>query len=446
MNIIASLRRVGFYAGRLRKENITKVLIMSTASLALVLQLVGGIFPATSTNVLASEVNNADNIIYQGVTSTADLLAVYDRGTDAAGHADLKQIYTQFGVTRADLANTTMGTYKTNDFNGGIKTLGRLNWNTNGRSAVAIAGTGTTIYTGPFLRDANSQPFVQQALIGQRASDGQWFAITLNCGNLVYVTPPPAPPTPPKPAAACVELSVQQISRTNVTFTAKASVDNGAKVSGFHYVVAKDNATVTDTVLATTAVDSQLNQTYTEAGSYTATVTVQTSLGDQTSANCTKTFTVTPPPVVTINVCDLATNKVIQINEKDFDSSKQSKKLEDCQRIVVCDLATFTQVVIKEADFDSSKQSKDIANCHAPVTTQVCNLATHTVITINEKDFDSNKYSRTTTNCVVVTPPELPHTGVGSAIGSVMGLGSVVASLGYYISSRRGLLNAFLNQ
>ncbi len=132
------------------------------------------------------------------------------------------------------------------------------------------------------------------------------------------------------------------------------------------------------------------------------------------------------------------------IDEKDFDSSKYSKNLEDCQRIVVCDLATFTQIVIKEADFDSSKQSKDLANCHAPVQIEVCDLKTHTIVTINEKDFDSSTQSKDTANCV--TPPELPHTGVGSALGSVAGLGSVVASLGYYISSRRGLLSAFLNQ
>jgi len=441
MNIVAKLRRVGFYATRLRKEKITQGLIMSTASLALVLQLTAGIFPIAPGDAFASTANNNDNIIYQGVTSTSDLLAVYDSGVDGAGHSDLQQIYTQFGVTRADLANTHMGTYQTNDFGGAINTLGRLNWGTPGRSAVAITGTGTTIYTGPFLRDANSQPFVQQALIGTRASDGQWFAITLNCGNLVYVVPPPAPP---KPAAACDSLTVQQISRTSFAFTAKASVANGATVSSFHYVIAKDGTTVTDQVIATSGVDSQISQSYSEAGDYTATVTVQTSLGDQISANCTKAFTVTPPPVVNTQVCELATNKVVTIDEKDFDSSKYSKNLEDCQRIVVCDLATFTQIVIKEADFDSSKQSKDLANCHAPVQIEVCDLKTHTIVTINEKDFDSSTQSKDTANCV--TPPELPHTGVGSALGSVAGLGSVVASLGYYISSRRGLLSAFLNQ
>jgi hypothetical protein len=418
MNIIASLHRVGFYASRLRKENITKVLIMSTASLALVLQLVAGIFPVQPSTALASTANNADNIIYQGVKDQADLLAIYDHGTDAAGHADLQQIYSQFGVTRADLANTTMGTYKTNDFNGAIKSLGRANWADSGRSAVTITGTGTTIYTGPFLRDANSQPYVQQALLGKRASDGQWFAITLNCGNLVYVVPPtpptpPKPPTPPAPTATCEDLSVQRISRTNMTFTAKANVANGATISGFHYVVTKDDATVTDTVVATTTTDSQLNQTYTTPGDYDVKVTVQTSLGDVTSKDCTDSFTVTPPEVVPIDVCDITANKVVTIDTKDFDTNKYSKNL---------------------------------ADCHAPVTIKVCNLATHTIITIDEKNFDSSKHSKDTNNCVAVAPPELPHTGVGSAAGSVLGLGSVVASLGYYIASRRGLLSAFLNQ
>lgn len=37
------------------------------------------------------------------------------------------------------------------------------------------------------------------------------------------------------------------------------------------------------------------------------------------------------------------------------------------------------------------------------------------------------------------TPPELPHTGAGENIAAILGLGSVVASIGYYIASRRAL-------
>lgn len=506
MKLRAIMKRVSFYAGRLRKERISKFVIMSTASLALVLQLTAGVFPLSqNSDAHAIAATPGDNIIYQGVTSKADMLAVYDRNVDAAGHKDIQQIYTQFGVTRADIANTTMSSYYTNDFGGKINTLSRMKWPIPGRTPVAIAGTNTTIYTGPFSDNSNHNKIEELALIGKRASDGQWFAITIHCGNLVYVVPPKPQP---KPAAACVSLTIEKISRTDLNIIAKGTASNGATIKAYHYVVSKDGKVLTDRVIPTTGFGSQINQGY-ETGTYTAKVSVQTSLGELSSAGCTKTFTippapavpvytcdsltvtkinrtdvtatgvatasggakivsytftfgdgttktvtnptdvahsyakagtytvklavtvkvdgktktvtddakcvakvtVTPPEVVTIEVCDLTTKKVITIDEKDFDSKKHSKDLNDCKEIVVCELETYTQITIKESDFDSAKHSKDVADCVKPVT-----------------------------------PPELPHTGAGSMAGSVLGLGSVIASLGYYISSRRGLLSALLNR
>jgi uncharacterized repeat protein (TIGR01451 family)/LPXTG-motif cell wall-anchored protein len=37
------------------------------------------------------------------------------------------------------------------------------------------------------------------------------------------------------------------------------------------------------------------------------------------------------------------------------------------------------------------------------------------------------------------TPPELPHTGIGDNIVAFLGLGSLIASIGYYVASRRAL-------
>jgi uncharacterized repeat protein (TIGR01451 family)/LPXTG-motif cell wall-anchored protein len=43
--------------------------------------------------------------------------------------------------------------------------------------------------------------------------------------------------------------------------------------------------------------------------------------------------------------------------------------------------------------------------------------------------------------CTPVTPPELPHTGAGEDVAAILGLGALVTSLGYYLASRRALLN-----
>lgn len=113
-----------------------------------------------------------------------------------------------------------------------------------------------------------------------------------------------------------------------------------------------------------------------------------------------------------IQVCELATGKIVTINESDFNSSKQSKNLNDCApkpgMINVCDLTTKQVISIKTTDFDSKKHSKNLADCvTAPVAP--------------------------------TTPTELPHTGPAETVISIVGLGSLIAASAYYVASRRAL-------
>ena len=82
----------------------------------------------------------------------------------------------------------------------------------------------------------------------------------------------------------------------------------------------------------------------------------------------------------------------------------------------------------------------------APGKINVCELSSKTIVTINESDFDAKKYSKNLDDCKTVppvtpptTPPELPHTGMTENIVAVIGLGAIVASVAYYIASRRAL-------
>lgn len=184
------LQRSQFYWRRLRGERVTKSIGIGVVVFALVVQLFAVFQPPTA-EAAVSDPN--DNIVYQGAANKAALLAIYDRGVDSAGHADIQQIYTHFGVTRQDLVNASEGTYSTNDFSGQIKTTGRMDWKAANRQAVSVPGASTTIYTGDFLDGYNAKHYPMKALIGKRTIDGQWFAITLDCGNIVYVTPPPKP-------------------------------------------------------------------------------------------------------------------------------------------------------------------------------------------------------------------------------------------------------------
>lgn len=123
------------------------------------------------------------------------------------------------------------------------------------------------------------------------------------------------------------------------------------------------------------------------------------------------------PPKEKIKVCELKTKKIVTIYKEDFDATKYSKNLNDCK--------------------ETPEKDK----------IKVCKLDTKEIVTIYEKDFDATKYSKNLDDCKDVpvtpptpeTPPELPHTGVSENIVAVIGLGSLVAAISYYVASRRGL-------
>ena len=151
-----------------------------------------------------------------------------------------------------------------------------------------------------------------------------------------------------------------------------------------------------------------------------------------------------------IEVCELATKKIITINEKDFDAAKHSKNLNDCKELVkyikVCELATKKIVTIDEKTFDAAKHSKDLKDCAekppVPGEIVVCETATKKIVTIKENEFDSSKHSKTLADCNVTpvpeTPTELPQTGAEGVVAIVAAL--LTAAAGYVVTSRKNLL------
>lgn len=222
----------------------------------------------------------------------------------------------------------------------------------------------------------------------------------------------------PAPAADCTTLVATIKNRDQFTLTATASTSNGATISSYVFsIVDASNTTVFSETVASSAQTATVRGSLAQDGTYTAKVVVKTSVGDKTNSKCETRIVVTPEP--TIDVCELKTKKVITIKETDFDKTKHSKDLSDCDDVLI----------------------------------EVCELATKDIITINEDDFDSAQHSRNLSDCDDVpvvpkpeTPAELPTTGPAEVVLSGLGVGSVVAATGYYAASRRSLLSAFLNR
>jgi hypothetical protein len=286
----ALVGQMGFYAKRLRKEEATRRIGLIFTALALIMQSFAVFSPPEAVNAA-----NPDAVIYNSLRDKQDLLNTYDRNNDGAGHADLQQLYAKFGITRSDIANAHEGFFNTGDFGGKLNFVGRSNTGAASRYPVSIDGTNSTVYTGAWL----DVRMTLRAVIGQRAVDGQWFAIMLFCGNPVYVT---MPPVPPKPAAACSALSVTPIARTNFRFTAQAKASNGATISSYDYTIKNSlNQIVHQQTAATSVETSSIDYTLPRDGTYTADVVVATSVGAQTGTNCTKPFTVSPEARCALN-------------------------------------------------------------------------------------------------------------------------------------------------
>lgn len=244
----------------------------------------------------------------------------------------------------------------------------------------------------------------------------------------------------------CESLKIDTIDRTNFKFTTNYSVEN-ATFKSVTYTIRNANGTVVDTKTSTT---NTLNYTQGTVGTYSvqAVVTVTVDGQDKVApGDCKGTFKVPAVPPTKITVCELATKKIVTIDEKDFDPTKYSKNLADCKEVVkkikVCEIATKQIVIINEADFNPAKYTTDLSKCKEtpPTKIEVCEIATKTIVTIDEKDFDASKYTKDLSKCAEtpVTPPELPQTGAGENIVAILGLGALIASIAYYAASRRAL-------
>jgi hypothetical protein len=287
----ALVGQLGFYAKRLRKEETTRRAGLIFTALALVVQSFAVFSPPESANAA-----NGNNVIYGGVKSKTELLSLYDKNKDSAGHTDLQQIYSRFGITRQDIVSASEGSFNSRDFDLNIISIGRSNY-TWQRTPYDVPGTSTTVYGGNVYKfdttewsKKNGSPY--QAVIGKRAIDGKWFAIMFACGNPAFVE---LPPEPPQPIASCTGLVITPISRTKFTFKGSASVKNGATISSYTYSAKDTNGVVVFTKsIPSSTLTSSYTHDFPKDGTYAATLSVTTSVGERTGASCQKALTVTP--------------------------------------------------------------------------------------------------------------------------------------------------------
>ena len=283
----ALVGQLSFYARRLRKEEATRKAGLIITALALVVQSLAVFNPPTAVNAASSA-----DFIPGGVTSKQDLLKEYDKNT-----GKIKQVLSSLGITRSELAGTSKRT---------IGEQGYFNWSRTSLYSYAQGqrswnyGGGNVFYR-PMTLTAGADT-THEIFAGKSKTFG-WFAIKIDCGNIVTDKPPRAP----KPAVTCEQLTAERLSPIRYRLHVKATTENGAKINGYQFIIKGGGKTKYETKNVSKNSASYFFESET-SGEYVAEAVVLSSLGRIKSNQCRDTLSIrTSAQCLSLNVAKLST-------------------------------------------------------------------------------------------------------------------------------------------
>lgn len=374
--------------------------------------------------------NNA--IVLCGVMTPSELKAKY-----ATNDFNMQGIFSHYGITASDIANSASAKtgYVTPDQNIVVDgkviathaiSVGRTTL--SGPTAVHIGNV--TVYQGPRTFKTTQAVYVFYNADGSFRS-----AVMKVCGNPVPATPVPVV----KPVYACNTLQAVKLSRNEYQFTTNATAQNGATIKGYTYNFGDTK---------TQAAGNRVTHTYENAGTYTATVSVEIAVGStvyHVTNNCKVTVTVAPEIVT---ACNIETGVIGPVDKTKVDNVHYTYDNSKCNKETFCDTATMTFVTVIPSQ-KKSTYTTDYSKCNV----SVCDLTNKTIVSIDSQTLKNDTTGRyttdqskcntpvTVTETSAPTPPapavELPHTGPVEMLGSGLGAGALSLAGYYYFMSRR---------
>lgn len=171
----ALIEDIGFYANRLRDEEVTRRTTVIFVVLALIVQSLAVFSPPESANASSEQ-----DIIRGGVSDLNDFLVRYDHNAD-----DLKDIYSTVGVSRDEISSAKRGTIKATNDTYIMSRYGQLGASSDEVSVSyqrSVGGTGTRFFSPISAISSPNANF--NGWIGNSATLG-WFGIVQSNGSLV---------------------------------------------------------------------------------------------------------------------------------------------------------------------------------------------------------------------------------------------------------------------
>lgn len=217
-----------------------------------------------------------------------------------------------------------------------------------------------------------------------------------NCEVKVTVENPPVTPT-----YVCDYLKASKISRLETSFTGKATVTGGAVIESYVFDFG-------DSKTETVTNPNNVKHTYAQAKEYTAKLTVNVKVNNQTKAvtgpNCIVKVTISPEEC----------KPGVPVGHKDCE-----EKPEECK----------PGIPVGHKDCEEPKECKP----GIPEGDDRCKEECKPGIPVGDERCEE-------------IPAELPKTGPMDMLLGTFGLGSLAAGGYYWHASRRGLLSALLNR
>lgn len=277
-----SIDQVSFYLRRLHQEQSIRRLGLFFIILSFFVQIVATSIPAKQS--LAASPND---VISGGVSNIDQLKSKYYH------NADVKALYNRFGLTAEGMSNVQNTNFNFQEQGSkGTRTVGRINFASTNDHNLGQFG-GKTFYSRSAAEWQGSTPAYYFGK--HKGTDNRyWYVWVLkDCGNIAYRPAEGPEPPGPKPTVACTNLTGDKrtgVKSVSVRFTGAYSANLPNIVNGLTFNFGdgrsiRHNGTVID-------------HTYTNNTgapiTYTATLTVNSTVGDKTAPACQTTITVVP--------------------------------------------------------------------------------------------------------------------------------------------------------
>lgn len=223
----ALITEIGFYAKRLKDEDVTRRMTVLFVVLTLIMQSLAVFSPPESANASSEQ-----DIIRGGVSDLNDFLVRYDHNED-----DVKDIYSTVGVSRAEIAAAHAGVINASNNTYVMSRFGQLSSSNKEISMSyqrSVGGVGVRYFSPLAEMGGSNQTF--RGWIGQSASLG-WFGIIQANGGLATH----GVPTTFSPVGAGATSAVKTIAAQNLTKNSPAEKGSAQPLDKISYTLTLSN-------------------------------------------------------------------------------------------------------------------------------------------------------------------------------------------------------------